>query len=680
MYRKRAALVTLNSISKASFSSSFNPFFLQNLLHFNKTITLFNNFSTSAERLDFYNETHFDFYHSQQQQQQQQQHPFTSVHQQNPIHQTPNNRIYRETWESRNVVNKNKLVGQDRNFSQNPKENYGSNGGDVVCRDLRQSQEAAVGVDYNGNSREFAQNLNTQYGNFSTGYLKNSNGFIDSQQSAAYASGGEFIQNRNENRFQANVSSVYKEDNGKFQQKLNGSYGGNVEGLDKNKTGYQVQLNDNGFRREGSIGLLQNPIGIQRGAGDCVTPTDAGTNTKLAEVCTYEGTIEELDTFCKANKVKEALEVLEILEKKGVTVDLPRYVLLIQACGNIGFLPLAKSAHAHLIRSEGRIHQVYVYNMILEMYSKCRSMCDAHEVFENMPERNLTSWDTMITGFAKNGHGEDAIDLFTQFKQAGLTPDGQMFMGVFLACSVVCDIDEGMLHFESMSNVYGIVPTMEHYTGVVKMLGSVGYLDEAMEFIEKIPFKPTLDVWETLLNLCRLHGNIVLEDQCTMIVNYFDPSWLKDKSKEEAYDIAKEVMKTKVCNEFRGLNKTQEAFLAGDTYHAGKDITYALLRQLNAHMKEAGYYPATRTALHDVDDESKEESLLSHSERLAAAHGLLNSSARLPIRIMKNLRVCVDCHNALKFIAKIVGRELIIRDAKRFHHFKDGLCSCKDYW
>ncbi|KAF5194968.1 Pentatricopeptide repeat-containing protein [Thalictrum thalictroides] len=141
-------------------------------------------------------------------------------------------------------------------------------------------------------------------------------------------------------------------------------------------------------------------------------------------------------------------------------------------------------------------------------------MCDVHEVFENMPVHNLTSWDTMITGLAKNGHGEDAIDLFTRFKQSGLRPDGQMFMGVFMACSVVCDIDEGMLHFESMSNVYGIVPSMEHYTSVsvVRMLGSIRYLDEAMEFIEKIPFEPTLDVWETLMDLCRLHGNIVLED------------------------------------------------------------------------------------------------------------------------------------------------------------------------
>ncbi|BFG40922.1 hypothetical protein CerSpe_271960 [Prunus speciosa] len=97
-------------------------------------------------------------------------------------------------------------------------------------------------------------------------------------------------------------------------------------------------------------------------------------------------------------------------------------------------------------------------------------------------------------------------------------------------------------------------------------------------------------------------------------------------------------------------------------------------------MKEAGYIPETRFVLHDIDQEGKDDALLAHSERLAVAYALLSSPARSSIRVIKNLRVCGDCHNALKIISKIVGRELIMRDAKRFHHLKDGLCSCRDYW
>ena len=104
-----------------------------------------------------------------------------------------------------------------------------------------------------------------------------------------------------------------------------------------------------------------------------------------------------------------------------------------------------------------------------------------------------------------------------------------------------------------------------------------------------------------------------------------------------------------------------------------------MLRGLRVQMKEAGYIVETRYALHDTDHEEKEDALLAHSERLAVAKGLFTSPARSPIKVFKNFRICGDCHTALKIISKIVGRELIIQ-AKRFHHFKNGLCSCKDFF
>ncbi|KAK9274420.1 hypothetical protein L1049_019235 [Liquidambar formosana] len=320
------------------------------------------------------------------------------------------------------------------------------------------------------------------------------------------------------------------------------------------------------------------------------------------------------------------------------------------------------------------------------MYSQCGSMENAFMVFNKMLDRNLTSWDTMITWLAKNGLGEDAIDLFTRFKKAGLKPDAEMFIGVFSACSVLGDIEEGMLHLESMSKEYGIVPTMKHYVSVVDMLGSSGYLDEALELIEKMPLEPSIDVWETLMNFCRIHGNVELGDRCAELVEQLDPSRLAEQSKVglipvKASDIEKEKEKKKLASQnLLEVRSRVHEYRAGDTSHPENDKIYAQLRGLKAQMKEAGYVPETRFVLHDIDQEGKEEALLAHSERLAVAYGLLSSPARSPIRVIKNLRVCGDCHNALKIISKIVGREFIIRDAKRFHHFKDGLCSCRDYW
>ncbi|KAJ0090794.1 hypothetical protein Patl1_14715 [Pistacia atlantica] len=219
-----------------------------------------------------------------------------------------------------------------------------------------------------------------------------------------------------------------------------------------------------------------------------------------------------------------------------------------------------------------------------------------------------------------------------------------------------------MLHFESMINDYGINPSMKHYASIVNMLESAGYLDEALEFIEKMPMEASVDVWETLMNVCRIHGNLELGDRCA------------EKTKLGLVPVkASDIVKEKKEREYHD-------FQTGDTSHPESDKIYALIRGLKAQMKEVGYILETKFVLHDIDQEGKEEALLAHSEILALLQGLLCSHARAPIRIVTDFRICGDCHAEMKIISKIVGRELIIQAEERFHHFKDGLCSCRDYW
>ncbi|KAL6636857.1 hypothetical protein ACP70R_024429 [Stipagrostis hirtigluma subsp. patula] len=107
---------------------------------------------------------------------------------------------------------------------------------------------------------------------------------------------------------------------------------------------------------------------------------------------------------------------------------------------------------------------------------------------------------------------------------------------------------------------------------------------------------------------------------------------------------------------------------------------YEKVVELHEQIRAAGYVPDTRYVLHDIDEGAKARALMYHSERLAIAFGLVSTPPGTPLRVMKNLRICGDCHNAVKLIAKVTGREIVVRDNKRFHHFKDGVCSCGDYW
>ncbi|XP_038979163.1 pentatricopeptide repeat-containing protein At4g30700-like [Phoenix dactylifera] len=115
-------------------------------------------------------------------------------------------------------------------------------------------------------------------------------------------------------------------------------------------------------------------------------------------------------------------------------------------------------------------------------------------------------------------------------------------------------------------------------------------------------------------------------------------------------------------------------------WNAKRREAFEKVRELHKEMRAAGYVPDTRYVLHDIDEEAKEKALMYHSERLAIGYGLISTPPGTTLRIMKNLRICGDCHNAIKIMSKVVEREIIVRDNKRFHHFKDGVCSCRDYW
>ncbi|GAB2269176.1 hypothetical protein Dimus_004106, partial [Dionaea muscipula] len=263
---------------------------------------------------------------------------------------------------------------------------------------------------------------------------------------------------------------------------------------------------------------------------DLQEPVSSRTDGDPGKHDLFEGTLEELDKVCEESNMKDAVQILRLLKEKGIVVNLPRYLLLLKAYAKAKALVEAKAVHEHLVRSKSLL-DINTCNVILKMYAKCCSMQDAYYVFCLMPECNLSSWDIMITWLAKNGLGEDAIDMFFQLRESGLKLDGQLFIGVFTACGALGDVTEGMLHFDSMSKVYGIVPTMDHYVGIVDWLGTCGYLDEALDFIEKMPMEPSFEVWETLLNLCRSQGNMELGNRCSEIVEELKPSHLIKESK-----------------------------------------------------------------------------------------------------------------------------------------------------
>ncbi|XP_022154624.1 pentatricopeptide repeat-containing protein At2g15690-like [Momordica charantia] len=416
-----------------------------------------------------------------------------------------------------------------------------------------------------------------------------------------------------------------------------------------------------------ALSNARNRKAARRYDGQCTTNALSKSQNQTSNSVFSPPSTADLVALCEEGKVTDALEYI----CHGADADYGVFTALLNSCGNLKLLDAGRRVDGLLKRTKFR-GDVELNNKLIELYSSCGCMKDARRVFEKMPDRDIRTWNLMIKGYAENGEGDDGVALFEQMKKVGLQPNSETFLVVLAACAMAEAVEEGIFYFNSMENEYGTNPGMEHYLGVVDVLGKSGHLIEAVEFIEKMPIDPKIMIWDALRNYARIHGDMELEDRAEELMLALDPSIVATATTPPIPPPKKQ----SATNMLEEKERVRE-FRCAMPY---KEEGEGKLKGLSGQMREAGYVPDTRYVLHDIDEEAKQQALQYHSERLAIAYGLISTPARTTLRIIKNLRICGDCHNAIKIMSKIVGRELIVRDNKRFHHFKDGKCSCGDYW
>ncbi|MQM13381.1 hypothetical protein Taro_046306 [Colocasia esculenta] len=390
-------------------------------------------------------------------------------------------------------------------------------------------------------------------------------------------------------------------------------------------------------------------------------------------------------------------EALQIFQRMMETTVMPNEIILASALlanTQLGTLLHGKSIHGYVIRNGFRL-DVVTYTALLDMYAKCGSIGCAYKVFNEMHVRNVFSWSAIIGGFGAHGMCSKALSLFNQMKLESIAPNSITFVSVLSACSHCGRVQEGRRHFQSMSKDYGITPKDEHYSCMVDLLGRAGLIDEAVNLINDIPAPPGASVWGALLGACRIHKRVQLAEKSASKLFILEPNqpgaYVLLSNIYAAAGMWDMVKKMRTMMTEKGLQKTfgfssieirkkVYIFSVKNILQYHNTALGKVWCMLSSQMKALGYTPDISFALYNVDDEAKEEALCGHSEKLALACGLLNTGEGMPIRITKNLRVCGDCHTASKFVSLITEREIIMRDSKRFHHFKDEVCSCGDYW
>ncbi|KAG8376738.1 hypothetical protein BUALT_Bualt09G0095000 [Buddleja alternifolia] len=382
----------------------------------------------------------------------------------------------------------------------------------------------------------------------------------------------------------------------------------------------------------------------------------------------------------------EVLDLYRDMLSLGVCPDEVTLVGVLSSCANLGAQRIGREVEEK-IESLGFGYNPFLKNSLISMYARCGNLARARAIFDAMPAKNLVSWTAIIGGYGMHGHGEVAVGLFDEMIRTDIHPDKAIFVCVLSACSHAGLTDKGLDYFYSMEKKYNLIPGSEHYSCVVDLLGRAGRLSEARNLIESMPMKPDGPVWGALLGACKIHKNVELAELAFDKVVELEPTnigyYVLLSNIYSESDNLGGVLRIRVMMRERRLKKDPgysyvefkgrtHLFMAGDISHPQTKEIYAMLQKLEDFAKK------------ENGERKKDQAIMRntavHSERLAIAFALLNTNAKGDILVIKNLRICGECHLFVKLVSKFVNCQFVIRDATRFHHFTGGSCSCNDYW
>ncbi|XP_010558253.1 PREDICTED: pentatricopeptide repeat-containing protein At5g04780 [Tarenaya hassleriana] len=432
-----------------------------------------------------------------------------------------------------------------------------------------------------------------------------------------------------------------------------------------------------------------------------------------------------LDLYAKSGLIKDAMQVFESMQERSLvtwssmvvgyvhnkfyeealllfsraqrmSLEPNQFTIssVICACANLAALIEGTQIHAVTCKT-GLCSNVFVASSLVDMYAKCGGIRESYIIFSEVEEKNIVLWNAMISGFAKHARSVEVMILFEKMQQDGIYPNEFTFSSLLSACGHTGLVEKGRRFFQLMKTEYNLSPNVLHYSCMVDIFGRSGHLSEAYELILSMPFDPTASIWGSLLGSCRVYKNIELAEVAAKKLFELEPEnagnhvllsniYAANKKWEDIVH-SRKLLRDSNVKKVRGKswieikNKVHTFSVVGSHHPRIQEIN-AELDELLSEMKRYGYEPDTRHELHDVEEGQKEELLRRHSEKLALAFGLMGLPKGSTVRIMKNLRICGDCHEFMKVASMVTRRCIIVRDVNRFHHFSDGHCSCGEFW
>lgn len=230
-----------------------------------------------------------------------------------------------------------------------------------------------------------------------------------------------------------------------------------------------------------------------------------------------------ISAYNQYERYPEALKLWSDMLDAGFCPDKATFLSVLSACAHVCALALGQTIHAYLLKSN-MATDIAIATALLNMYARCGELSSAQKIFNRLQRKDVVVWTSMINSLALHGYGNEALSIFQRMQEDDiLLPDHITYIGVLFACSHVGLIEEAQMHFNSMTNVYGSVPEIEHYGCLVDLFSRAGHFREAQRLIETMSMKPNIAIWGSLINGCRIHQNVVFANQVQGCLTELEP-------------------------------------------------------------------------------------------------------------------------------------------------------------
>ncbi|PKA48744.1 Pentatricopeptide repeat-containing protein [Apostasia shenzhenica] len=296
----------------------------------------------------------------------------------------------------------------------------------------------------------------------------------------------------------------------------------------------------------------------------------------------------------------EAIKFFYGMERSEVKPDHFSYNCALTACSCVGALDQAMAIHCRALR-RGFESDIGVGNALITTYGKCGSLQEAEVVFKNISKPDMISWNTMLSAYSQNGQGKKALDFYDEMRRSRVELNHLTFISLLSACSYTGEVKRGQEYFHIMEKDYGMIPTKEHFTCMVDLLGRAGFLSEAEAVIRAMPIQPDAAVWGALLGACKIHNDPIIGSKAAEEIFMLEPdnsaAHVAVAETFAAKFMWEDVEKVRIAMKEKGLMKepgcswidiknVKHMFLSGDNSHLQKDSIYESLYQLYSNMIE----------------------------------------------------------------------------------------------